>query len=101
MSDTPKIIYRRPDYAGTKPVIRAGSPMRTLDTRRLALAGSLSKSVRRRGLVNRAVIFLLLLGLLALAVVLIASASERASAQTFVISAPCLHCVYLPMVMQR
>lgn len=84
--------------SSTKPVIRAGSPMRTIDPKWLAHAGTLQAiPVRRRALSKRTVILSLLLVLLVVAA-LVATSARRAHAQTAVISAPCLHCVYLPEV---
>lgn len=100
MTDTPRIIYRHPKHAGRKPVTksvqRGDLPMLTLNPQRLARAGSVqSIIVRRRAFGWRAVAILLLL--VALLVVALAAAS-RVRAQTFEIGAPCLKCVYLPMV---
>lgn len=76
MSDTPKVIYRRLDHAGTKPVMRNGSLMRTLDPTLLANAGSVSRQVRRRGLSTRAVLFSFAV-LLVIAALVIASSGGR------------------------
>lgn len=85
MNGAPKTIYRRPEHAGTKPVIRAGSPMRTFDPKRLAHAGTLqSIPVRRRALSKRAVILsFLLCVLVVIAALAIATSEGRAThAQT-------------------
>ena len=58
-------------HAGTKPVMRNGSLMRTLDPTLLANAGSVSRQVRRRGLTSRTVILLLsFLGMLVVIAIL-------------------------------
>lgn len=62
------------DSSNTKPVMRNGSLMRTLDPTLLANAGSVSRQVRRRGLNPRAVILSLLL-LVLVAIVLVATAT--------------------------
>lgn len=75
--------------------------MRTIDTKRLARAGSVSRPVRRRALSKRGTVIFLsfLLGVLVVIAALVIATSERkAHAQTFEISAPCLRCVYLPVV---
>ncbi len=53
-----KHAARHSDHAGTKPVMRNGSLMRTLDPTLLANAGCVSRQVRRRGLSTRTVVFL-------------------------------------------
>lgn len=82
MTNTPETIYRRPEHAGTKPVIRAGSLMRTLDVQRLRNASPLQtvRPVRRRALSKRTALLLVLL--VVIAALAIATSKGRAHAQT-------------------
>ena len=76
--------------------------MLTMDVQRLRNASPLQtvRPVRRRALSKRAVILSFLLCVLVVIVALAIATSEgrAAHAQSAVISAPCLKCVYLPMV---
>jgi hypothetical protein len=86
VSEKITVIYRRPEHAGTPPtkaVMRGDIPMRTLDPKRLARAGAVSKPVRRRPLSKAAVMFLLsLFAVLVLVAALVISTSGEARAQT-------------------
>lgn len=116
MRDAPKVIYRNPAHAATKPAkheppSNGGKPpqARTIDPKRLANAGAIqSIPVRRRALVKRAafMVFLLLIAL-AVVVTIIASAEEtHAQSPVCYVSSPvlpaqniCLQArVYVPIV---
>jgi hypothetical protein len=96
MSNTPRTIYRRPEHAGkapiTKSVNRAGLPMLTLDPKRLARAGSISTTGRRRVYTGRVVVTFLLAGLVLLGAIFVIALSgaglKKAHGQGIVSPAP-------------
>ena len=71
-------LNKRREHAGTKPVIRAGSPMLTVDVERLRNASPLQTKnpVSRRGL-SRSVILSSLVFAVAVAILVAATAGGR------------------------
>lgn len=91
MTNTPKTIYRRhPEHAGTKPVMRSGSPMLTMDVQRLRNASPLQtvRPVRRRALSKRTVILSFLLCVLVVIAALAIATSEGRAAHAQTIGEP-------------